>query len=57
VTDEYGVWRTAGMEMGKGKPMCLERNLTQCHFLQHRSHAVYPGIESELLMRRKWLTV
>jgi hypothetical protein len=32
-------------EIDRGKPKYLERNLSQCHFVYHKSHIDRPGIE------------
>jgi hypothetical protein len=32
----------------QAKPLCLERNLTQCHFAHNKSNMEGSGIEMEL---------
>jgi hypothetical protein len=32
-------------EIDKGKPKYSEKTLSQCHFVRHKSHMDWPGIE------------
>jgi hypothetical protein len=32
-------------EIDRGKPKYSEKNLSQCHFVRHKSHTDGPGIE------------
>jgi hypothetical protein len=34
-----------GNEIDKGKPKYSGKNLSQCHFVHHKSHMDRPGIE------------
>jgi hypothetical protein len=34
-------------EIDRGKPKYSAKNLSQCHFVHHRSHMDWPGIETE----------
>jgi hypothetical protein len=43
VTDEW-VWSIGGM-MSMGKSKCLEKILSQCHFVHPKSHMDWPGIK------------
>jgi hypothetical protein len=33
-------------EIDRGKPKYSEKNLSQCHFVYHKSHMDRPGIET-----------